>query len=79
MEEDISETALEPSRKHYYSLTDQLIEKGLAIPIKRLVCLCYILIFIDLYHIVGAVVIGRAHDRMIVGFTTTYAISALNL
>lgn len=35
MEEDIPETALEPSRKHYYSLTDQLIEKGLAIPIKR--------------------------------------------
>ncbi|OPL20354.1 hypothetical protein AM593_07495, partial [Mytilus galloprovincialis] len=35
MEEDISETALEPSRKHYYSLTDKLIEKGLAIPINR--------------------------------------------
>jgi hypothetical protein len=44
-----------------------------------LVCLCYILIFNDLYHIVGGVVIGRAYDRMVVGFTTTYAISALIL
>ena len=37
IEEYIDETALEPGRKTYHSLIDMLKEKGLAIPVHKLV------------------------------------------
>jgi len=35
MEEHIAESALEPSTKDYYSLTEKMVDQGLGIPTKR--------------------------------------------